>query len=46
MNSVTVSADGLTAREDNVANVTTTFIWSFGAEYPGISALQTSLWLG
>jgi hypothetical protein len=41
MDGVTISGDGLAAREDNIANVATAFVWGFGAEHPRVSALQT-----
>ncbi len=41
VNRVTVSADGLTAREDDLTAVSATLLRGFRAEDPAISALQT-----
>jgi hypothetical protein len=42
---VPVRADGLSAGENDVIDVSDTFIGGFRSEYPGISALQANLWL-
>ena len=37
---VTIRADGLAARKNNVTYISATFIWGLGAEHPRVPSLQ------
>src|SRR5260370_6224484 len=45
VNAISIRADGLSTREYNVENVTSSLIWSFWTEHPRVSSLQTDIWL-
>jgi hypothetical protein len=45
VNAISIRVDGLSTREYNVVNVTSSLIWSFWTEHPRVSSLQTDIWL-
>jgi hypothetical protein len=45
VNAISIRVDGLSTREYNVVNVTSSLIWSFWTEHPRVSSPQTDIWL-